>query len=263
MNINYKFLKIMEQVNNDIQKLHQLRDEYIKIHKRLKTYKIIKTNKQKNSNLIFKHMMDFYEISNITQNEKNLIYSVNEKNLIYSVKSKNCFNLEIPVKYKHLNPLPFTFNNFPKLGIINPKWNDYIDLENTFLHRGAFLLSNNKIYLEKFMGTPEVYTDLKTFISKRYYERIKSCREFDDLYFSCKSCIKPDNKQNKIETFYEILAYEIAKSKKLNTGCCKLSDDYSAILIQKKVLVWLYSAPNGPMFKKDVTKLQYDGYLLT
>jgi hypothetical protein len=39
--------------------------------------------------------------------------------------------------------------------------------------------------------------------------------------------------------------------------------EYSARLIQHQVKHWLYSAPNGPMYKKMVRDLQEDGFLLS
>jgi hypothetical protein len=38
--------------------------------------------------------------------------------------------------------------------------------------------------------------------------------------------------------------------------------DYNARLIQHQAKHWLYSAPNGPMYKKMVRDLQEDGFLL-
>jgi hypothetical protein len=238
----------MEQINDDISELYKLRSEYLRVNKRLKTRFKKVNNVKKDSELIMKHMVRLHQIISIREHDKSLVYDV---------KCEIECILSIPSKYKRFKPKPFRIiDNFTRRCGTRT-----IDID-MFDYRGAFLLSNNKIYLEKYIGKPEVYSDMKSFINKRYIERMEGRGKLDPPYYACKNC-ESKIQLNKLETFYELLSYQIAKSKGYgNIRChCTISKEDAIRLIQKYVLNWLYSAPNGPMFVKDVKKLKTDGYL--
>ena len=217
-------------MNNDISKLYKLKQKYLKMHKNIK-----KNNK--NSQLIFKHIIHFYKIIKIKEYSKDIMYEVKSHSTNYNWT----FKLDIPLKYKKLDPIPFTID---------------IDI-NIGLYRGAFLLSNNKIYAERFNRTPKIYKNLEFFIKEIWSERCIENRYLKKVtpFYYCKDCMINKPKITELEMFYDILSYKIAKSKGYNVICCK-SKDNSARIIQKYVLRWLYSAPNGYFFKKGVNELK-------
>lgn len=253
-------MKLIQQINNDILNLHKLRNEYMIIHKRLKTYKLNKINKKiykSNSSLLFKHMIHFNKILSVRETDNFIIYNIKSQSHQWD------YNVKIPLKYKNLNPIPFEMKKYERPKEFNIKIFDN-DIDVIF-YRNCFLLSNKKIYIDDDYRY-EIYANLKEFIDSRYSERIKTVDRKFKPFYTCDFCKDKELKSlNEHEMFYEVLSYNLAKSKGLNVICCKLhSNEYTAArIIQHHIKHWLYSAPNGLMFKKQVRELQSEGFLLT
>ena len=239
----------IQLLNSDINKFLKIRKQCLKINKKLKHNTLCKFKKNFKMDSVF--MLDNtvhkLEIESVTEEYKEVIYTVKSKYGDWSYEQ--C----IPKKYKKFTPVPIII----KTG--STKVDEFF--------RGPhdlFLLSNFKIYAGKgvyYRDKPVLYDNLKEYIQDEFKLR----ERYDSLDYPvlcCDFCKLQKSKNNKIESFYDILSYNIAKYKGLNMYCCdKTKREYSIRLIQKKVLCWLYSAPNGPMFKKSVKELQEDGYL--
>lgn len=255
--------KNLTKLNSNISELYKLRNEYLKIHKNIKKNKLTKINKtfSKNSDIIYKHMMHNYKILSIKEYDETLSFYVEPHNPKCNLRG---FNLEIPIKYKHLNPIPFIILHFKRFFTnyaIEYQHTDLNELEDTFFYRGAFLLSNGQIYSENFMKPSKIYKNLYCYLHERFRVRIKHCYKRVFPFYTCNSCKENKNTIDMLELFYEILSFQISKSKGYTPVCCKFSKDNAARIIQKNVLHWLYSAPNGYFFKKGLKELQGIGII--
>ena len=239
----------VSKLNDDISKLHELRKEYLKIHKNIKKNKLVKSTKNRNSELIFNHMVDFLNVTKTTECENgDISYS------IYDQKFGSCYTIILPLKYKKLNVKPFEFKK-TKRDFYSEKNFEFID---RLYIGGCFLLPDGRIYTEygKWYKEPCIFKNLEHLVKNVNVDFIQELP-----FYMCDRCKKRKKKVSIREIFYEILSYKIAKSKGLNVVCCRLSKDNSARIIQKHVLKWLYSAPNGYFFKKGVKELNEIGIL--
>jgi hypothetical protein len=94
--------------------------------------------------------------------------------------------------------------------------------------------------------------DMQSFCNKVIGKKIKSIKCFyykNNKYTTINSMVFPVDD----DWFFE--CYE---NKKLN-----IFRDAASRIIQNQAKIWLYSSPNGPMFLKEIKRLQEDGFLLT
>lgn len=210
LKINHINMAFIISLNNDIEKLHKIREKYLKIHKKIKNYKNLKISKNfniENKTKYFMKYMIYCPKVEITEKEK-------EKEIEYIIQSRHDWRYTryIDIKYKKFNPIYID-------DVDNKRHIEYYDTDTYF---SGFLLNNGKILTNSLRSI--FYNNIIDYLNNTFDDT-----KLDKItYFSCPKCYTRnpyltllDTQKNnihlkrvsRIEYFYEVLAYNIAKDK--------------------------------------------------